>query len=131
MTGFTERSLLSNCRLHDSCQVVKIGCSMTRFISDSATASGRWVVADSAALSAYSLPMIPTWLWKKCPGVRARISAGSLESGTRDLELMHASIWHNRVDSSSKLRRCPLQVLRRCLLANLIEDSQRPPNLGA
>ncbi|GFX01654.1 uncharacterized transposon-derived protein F54H12.3 [Trichonephila clavipes] len=68
---------------------------------------------------------------KKCPGVRARISAGSLESGTRGLELMHASIWHNRVDSSSKLRRCPLQVLIRCLLANLIEDSQRPPKFGA
>ncbi|GFW70950.1 hypothetical protein TNCV_190411 [Trichonephila clavipes] len=64
---------------------------------------------------------------RKCPGGRARISAGSLESETRGLELMHASIWHNIVDSSSKLRRCPLQVLKRCLLANLIEDSQRPP----
>ncbi|GFQ94145.1 hypothetical protein TNCT_138121 [Trichonephila clavata] len=68
---------------------------------------------------------------RKCPGWRARISAGSLESGTMSLELMHASIWHNSVDRSSKLRRCPLQVLKRCLLANLIEDSQRPPKLGA
>ncbi|GFW99951.1 hypothetical protein TNCV_3079481 [Trichonephila clavipes] len=68
---------------------------------------------------------------RKGLGERARISAGSLECGTRGLELMHASIWHNRVDSSSKLRRCPLQVLIRCLLANLIEDSQRPPKFGA
>ncbi|GFY32993.1 hypothetical protein TNCV_2877421 [Trichonephila clavipes] len=68
---------------------------------------------------------------RKCPGVRARISAGLLESGTKGLELMHSSIWHKRVDSSSKLRRCPLQVFKRCFLANLIEDSHRPPKLIA
>ncbi|GFY25164.1 uncharacterized protein TNCV_2482851 [Trichonephila clavipes] len=32
---------------------------------------------------------------RKCPGVKARISTGSLKSGTRGLELMHASIWRN------------------------------------
>ncbi|GFT25829.1 hypothetical protein TNCV_1517941 [Trichonephila clavipes] len=42
MIGFTECSLLFICRLHDSCQAVEIRRRVTRFMSDSGTASGKW-----------------------------------------------------------------------------------------
>lgn len=68
---------------------------------------------------------------RKCPGVRARRSVGSLDSGERGLEFRQASMRLNRVANSSKVSRVLEAVMRMWVLKLLTPACHRPPMWGA
>uniref|UniRef100_A0A8D8JU27 (northern house mosquito) hypothetical protein n=1 Tax=Culex pipiens TaxID=7175 RepID=A0A8D8JU27_CULPI len=69
------------------------------------------------------------WI-RKCPGVSASKSAGSLLSGVSGRELRIASIWTSTVWNSSYSRVCSPIVRLNSNLKLFTADSQRPPKFG-
>ena len=68
-------------------------------------------------------------LIKKNLEVRTWRFSESLDNGVRGRVFIQTSMDHNTIINSSKVMRLPRKILKRCLLANLIEDSHNPPKL--